>query len=567
MDDFLTHINEPEVSNEDNLQLVKPITLKELTSIMNECKGTTPGPDGVNIIVYKAIWDIAGPIILNAWEYSCLTGNLSASQKESAICLLDKKGKDRRNVANLRPITLSNCDLKLITKTYTKRLDPVISKIINISQSAYISGRQVHDGLRLIDLIKEHSQRTKTSCFLTSLDAKKAYDSVSHEFIGKVLNKFGFANEFVNIFNILYKEIQTRVLVNGIQTEPIQIKRGVKQGDALSCSLFILLMETLTRKIEGSENIPNATINNQPTNKVIAYADDIAILTPEINGIKSALSIYESYSYASGLFINPEKTEIMNLKKDFTDTTINLEIYGKPNVIKLTNQITICGKTYANEKKIETENNISSKIRKLEKQINAWNKRNLTIEGKIKIIKTFGISQTLYTMQNTVYEPEHLKEIEKIIFKFIWNGKDKIKRSVLCKDYSEGGLKAPNIYHIDLTCKLKQLLRSAKTNHPIAKAQNVLIDLTQTHQNINKTNNGFIRTGLRALNMIGDNLDLEIKQCQTDEILHMHKHQISNIAGSKLHSIAKICKLNPIQVAYLKAEMKRDKINTLFEIY
>lgn len=566
MDEYLNTIQGPEISTEDNININKPITLPELTNTMKGCKGTTPGPDGINILVYRAIWDIAGPIILKAWEYSLEIGELAPSQKESAICLLDKKGKDRRIISNLRPITLSNCDLKIITKIYTKRLDPILNTIINPNQSAYLSGRQVHDGLRTIDLLKEHCRTQMKDGYLISLDAKKAYDSVSHEYIKKVLGKLGFEPQFGNIFSILYRNISTRVVVNGIQTEPIKINRGVKQGDALSCSLFILIMETLNRKIESNQLIPCIKYKNIQACKVIAYADDVAILTQNKEGIVQALQTYQSFSHASGLYINPEKTEILNLRRDCTHESIETYIYGMPVRINLTNQITICGKTFANNAEVETQNNIISKIKKLENSINSWNKRNLTIEGRILVLKTFGISQTLYTMQNTTYGEEHLKNIEKIIFKFIWKGKDRIKRSIMVKDYHLGGLKAPNIHKIDQCCKLKQVIRSARSNHPIRNIQEYQPDLSQVSNNYNGKNQ-FVKTANQALNDIGVNLMKEIVEAQPNEILTLHRDHETNIAQSNFQTIKKLCKLNPIQALFVKAEMTKLNAITLNEAY
>ena len=41
-----------------------------------------------------------------------------------------------------------------------------------------------------------------------------------------------------------------------------------------------------------------------------------------------------------------------------------------------------------------------------------------------------------------------LNDIEKIFYKFVWNGKkDKIKRSIIINEYEEGGLKMPNLKH------------------------------------------------------------------------------------------------------------------------
>jgi hypothetical protein len=87
-------------------------------------------------------------------------------------------------------------------------------------------------------------------------------------------------------------------------------------------------------------------------------------------------------------------------------------------------------------------------------------------------------------MQNTVYDNDYLKEIEKIIYQFIWNGIDRIKGQTLKKSYSSGGLKSPDIFLIDDTCKLKQSLRCSQSNHPIAALQKTNIDFTQLIQEL-----------------------------------------------------------------------------------
>ena len=44
-----------------------------------------------------------------------------------------------------------------------------------------------------------------------------------------------------------------------------------------------------------------------------------------------------------------------------------------------------------------------------------------------------------------------MKEANKIIFDFIWKGKDKVKRSALISDIEDGGLKAPHLNSITET--------------------------------------------------------------------------------------------------------------------
>jgi len=68
------------------------------------------------------------------------------SHYESAITLLPKEGKDISDIKNWRPITLSNCDLKIITKALSIKFYKVLDSIIDVSQTAYVPGRSVADG-------------------------------------------------------------------------------------------------------------------------------------------------------------------------------------------------------------------------------------------------------------------------------------------------------------------------------------------------------------------------------------------------------------------------------------
>jgi hypothetical protein len=370
------------VTSEENNELTKPITLEELSKTMNEAKGTTPGPDGIPNEIYKQTWKISGPIILEAWYQSEKTGSLSESQKTAVVCLLEKKGKDKRCINNLRPITLSNCDLKLITKTYTSRINNILNRILETNQTAYLPDRQVHDGLRSIDIIKEECKRGGIEGYLISLDAKKAYDSVSHDFIESTLVSYGFHQKFVKVFRTLYNEISMKVLVNGFQTEQIPIERGVKQGDALSCSLFILLMDIIIRNLKS--NINKVSLPQGQVDNVIGYADDLAIIVDNKSKIQTVFNTYEAFSKQSGLYLNADKTEILNLKQYTEHETITIQVYDALFNIPCVDKVKICGKTFSDNPVIEYESNISNQIAKLEKQLKGWDKRNLSRYTKIQ---------------------------------------------------------------------------------------------------------------------------------------------------------------------------------------
>ncbi len=84
--------------------------------------------------------------------------------------------------------------------------------------------------------------------------------------------------------------------------------------------------------------------------------------------------------------------------------------------------------------------NWDEKIEKMVHTLNAWKYRNLTLLGKILIIKSLAISQLIFSATNTAIPSTVVSEINKILYKFIWNSNDKIKRNTLIGLKSDGGL-------------------------------------------------------------------------------------------------------------------------------
>jgi hypothetical protein len=129
------------------------------------------------------------------------------------------------DIKNWRPITLTNCDAKIITKVIAIRMHTILNTIIDPSQTAYIPGRPVMDNLRSNRFLKKYCNANQIESVLVSLDAKKAFDSVDHNYIDRTLEKYNFGDNFRKYFKILYKDISARILVNGYMSESIKIER------------------------------------------------------------------------------------------------------------------------------------------------------------------------------------------------------------------------------------------------------------------------------------------------------------------------------------------------------
>ena len=145
------------------------------------------------------------------------------------------------------------------------------------------------------------------------------------------------------------------------------------------------------------------------------------------------------FTLVAGLKLNVQKTKGMFIGPDRNnDEWVNgIHICNEPNKVL---------GIYIGHNKKECERlNWESKIVKLEKALNSWKHRDLTLFGKITIIKTMALSKLTFAASNCEIPNTLLSRINKILFEFLWGKHDKIKRSVLCNDIQNGGLKMVNI--------------------------------------------------------------------------------------------------------------------------
>ena len=94
---------------------------------------------------------------------------MTHTQRSSVISLIFKKGS-KNELKNYRPISLTNTDYKIIAIIFAKRLQKILSGIINENQTAYIKGRYIGMNARLILDIFEYCETENLEGILLFLD-------------------------------------------------------------------------------------------------------------------------------------------------------------------------------------------------------------------------------------------------------------------------------------------------------------------------------------------------------------------------------------------------------------
>ena len=292
------------------------------------------------------------------------------------------------------------------------------------------------------------------------IDFEKAFDSLSWKFLYKVLSFFGYTENFIKWIKLFNTDIKAYVLQCGFLSKEIKIGRGCRQGDPISSYLFLLGAEILTRLILLNPNISGLKIDGNEF-KLTQFADDTTlILDGTEHSLQTALNTLEIFGNLSGLKMNKEKTKVIWIGsrkhcKDKLNVSVKLD-WGDT-------EFTALGFRFSTNLSEIPSLNYNKALHNIRIEINKWKNRALTPIGKISLIKSNLISKCVHLLTSLERSETFLRDLNTELYKFLWNNKpDKIKRSVICKDTSDGGMKMVNIYAFEKALKVTWIQRCLK---------------------------------------------------------------------------------------------------------
>ena len=449
---FLSNISKT-LSVDSKEHLDKDITFEELGySVQNMKQNKSPGPDGITSEFYQTFWPLIGPIFHKIINKAFVEDEMTFTQYQALITLLYKKGI-REDVKNWRPISLLNCDYKIITKILSNRLRKVMHELINEDQRGCIKGRHSHDCIRiLIDVIENGMD--DDSCILL-LDQEKAFDRVDIDWMFLVLKKMGFGEYYLKWLRIIYKNANSAIITNGYISEYFTIQRGVRQGDSLSALLYILQAEPLANEIRISPDIKGICLELNANTKeeylLSQYVDDTNIILKNKNMIQPCLDIISDFNEASGSKTNLSKTKFL-VSKDPPEDNHHMQMTkGPERALGIPIGMNI-----------DKDQLWLSKIVRLKACLNVWKTRNLTYKGKVHLIKCYGVSNIMYTVEAVDPTQNILKEINQSLWSFLWDGKTrgKVRREICILPRKLGGLDMPDISKLISTRRVKFVLNA-----------------------------------------------------------------------------------------------------------
>jgi hypothetical protein len=308
----------------DTKSLIIPISASEVKSAAEALKnGRATGPDEIpsELIKYSnyTVFERYAACLNSAFE----TNTSIKSIGKGNITPLQKPKKPLGPVANIRPLTLSNCSRKLLSMITLKRIQTKLDDYTGSTQCAYKRGRSCGDIIWSQRMLISVVLRKEWSYHRMSIDMSSAFDTIDRETVLNVLKDAECTDDEIRMVRLLLSNTLLKIKVNNSLSLEFQSTTGAFQGDALSGNLFTVVeaaalihLRSVLSKVAVTPYVVNNPIPNPPINSdymplETGYSDDVDFCNTELVPLKEMFPIAQKVFQQWSLFINPTKTEFV----------------------------------------------------------------------------------------------------------------------------------------------------------------------------------------------------------------------------------------------------------------
>ncbi|KAL8091333.1 hypothetical protein AgCh_033807 [Apium graveolens] len=428
----------------DLVREVSSEEIKEVIFHMGDDKAS--GPDGYSALFFKKAWVIIGEDVCQAVKEFFVSGKLLKEVNATLIALIPKI-EHPTGVGDFRPIALCNVIYKCITKLIANRIKGCLNELVDDTQNAFIPGRRISDNILLTqELLKNYHRNVGRPRCAIKVDIKKAYDSVSWDFLIDALQLFGFPERMIGWIRECISSPSYSVILNGQMHGYFKGEKGLRQGDPLSPYLFTLVMQMLSLMIkrrveeEGNFNYHPKCAKFNITH--LSFADDLFLFcaaTP--TSVQILKDCMDEFGRCSGLWPNNGKSEVFfgNVPRDVKLLIQNILDFNVGSLpVKYLGVPLISTTLWVNDCK--------ALIQKVRDKIDSWENNWLNYAGRVQLASSVLLSLQVYWGSIFLLPISVTKQVEKLIRGFIWGGKDSAKGKAkvawkdVCCPKQEGGL-------------------------------------------------------------------------------------------------------------------------------
>jgi hypothetical protein len=258
------------------------------------------------------------------------------------------------------------------------------------------------------------------------------------------ITEFKFGDNFIRWVNLLYHDISSSISNNGYISKHFSLRRGIRQGCPLSAFIFILCAELLSNKIKSNPKVNGLTFGETEF-QILQFADDTALILKDTQSLVECMKTLDEFYKVSGLKLNKKKTIVVTLGRGRNDAHTEL-LLNEIDLKLCDDSFRYLGIYYHKNESIMEYKNYRHRLDKITNLLRMWLQRDLSLKGKITVLKTLALSLLIYPLSMLNAPKWVIDEIDKLFLRFLWGDKPrKVKRLTTELKIMDGGLNMINV--------------------------------------------------------------------------------------------------------------------------
>ena len=300
------------------------IRRKDVERAVADSGDSSPGPDGLSFAAWRRLGPLGVDILYDALiklmdpagppdlaDFDADDNDDPSGFNEALMVFLPKKashttadGTEVYAPENTRPLSIVNCDNRLMASAVRYRIEPILDKRISSHQRGFLPGRRMLLNILEVDFEMHAASLEQEKAVAIFFDFAAAFPSIAHRFLIETLRAEGLPPHILQYSELIYSNNTCCLSVGGGTFHGFQVNAGIRQGCPLSPLLFALAVDGLLRRLARA--LPSATFR--------AYADDLAMVAKDLDSAIAVVApIFAKFAAISGLRLNYPKTVVVPL--------------------------------------------------------------------------------------------------------------------------------------------------------------------------------------------------------------------------------------------------------------